>query len=266
MKNTKVIMTIVAVAVLMAGCGSTSENDSSEAATTTTAVTEAETTTTTAAEEAEPETDEETSETEEDPFGDEYRESTERLIPVTYEGDFEYDGVTFKTLADVFAVAGDDPNVGSSGNQFICVIENDDICARFIANMPADMTQQLYDLDIFDDDYKQKELDLVKDLEIARVDDLKAGVPAQEELDKYNGFTVSELADAGFEMNGWSVVGTEGEFTFDNGFYEYAVTFNEPLSEDTDYNETGATDGLTVKSVTYSQLSYNAFNTDDLFE
>ena len=38
MKNTKVIMTIVAVAVLMAGCGNTSENDSSEAATTTTAV------------------------------------------------------------------------------------------------------------------------------------------------------------------------------------------------------------------------------------
>ena len=52
-----------------------------------------------------------------------------------------------------------------------------------------------------------------------------------------------------------------------DGDFEYdGVTFNEPLSEDTDYSETGATDGLTVKSVTYSQLSYNAFNTDDLFE
>lgn len=49
------------------------------------------------------------------------------------------------------------------------------------------------------------------------------------------------------------------------GYYEYNVSFNEPLSEETDYYEAGAADELTVKSVTYSQLSYGAFNTDDLF-
>ena len=168
-------------------------------------------------------------------------------------------------MADVFAVSDDEPNVGSSGNQFICVIENEDICARFIANMPAAVAQELFELDIFDDNYKQKELDLVKDLEIARVDDLKDGIPAQDELDHYIGSTVSELENAGFEMNGWSIVDTDGEFTFSRDYYEYIVSFNEPLSEETDYYESGATDGLTVKSITYSALSSNAFNTDDLF-
>ena len=185
---------------------------------------------------------------------------------MTYDGKFEYNGATLKTLADVFAAAGEEPNVGSSGNQYVCVIENDDICARFIANMPADMMYELLKLDAFADDYRQKEFDIVKDLEIARVDDLKDGIPTQKELDKYIGVTGAEFLDAGFVMNAWSVIGTEGEFTYVNGYYEYIVTFNEPLSEETDYFDDGATDGLTVKSVTYSGLSHNAFNTDDLFE
>ena len=262
MKKLKTIIAIAAAMALMTGCGNTAENNSPKTSDNTNTISEAKTT----AEESAPDTGEETAEPEENSFGDEDFEAIEQFIPVTYEGDFEYNGVTFKTMADVFAASGDDPNVGSSGNQFICVIENDDICTRFIANMPADMTQKLYDLDIFDDNYKQNELDLVKELEIARVDDLKAGVPTQQELDKYINSTVADLEAFGFEMSGWSVIGTEGEFTFDCGYYEYAVTFNEPLSEGTDYNETGATDGLTVKSVTYNQLSYKAFNTDDLFE
>ncbi|MBQ6554101.1 MAG: hypothetical protein IJL89_02605 [Firmicutes bacterium] len=253
MKHLKTIMAIAAAA-LMTGCGGTAANNSAETSDKTDVAAEAETAEETAAD------------TEDGFFGNENSEAEERLIPVTYEGDFEYNGTVFKTMSDVFAASGDEPNVGSSGNQFICVIENDDICARFIANMPADMAQKLYDLDILDDNYRQNELNLVKDLEIARVDDLKAGVLSQTELDKYINNTVSELEDAGFEMSGWSVVDTEGEFSFDNGYYEYTATFNEPLSEGTDYDEAGATDGFTVKSMTYAQLSYKVFDTDDLLE
>lgn len=257
------IMMITASVLLMTGCSHTAETESSEPAASTAAVTVAETTASTTAEESE--IIEVTADVNEDAFDAEYWEENERLIPVTYQGDLEYNGTVLKTMADVFAVSDDEPNVGSSGNQFICVIENEDICTRFIANMPAAVAQELFELDIFDDNYKQKELDLVKDLEIARVDDLKDGIPAQDELDHYIGSTVSELENAGFEMNGWSIVDTDGEFTFSRDYYEYIVSFNEPLSEETDYYESGATDGLTVKSITYSALSSNAFNTDDLF-
>lgn len=99
----------------MTGCGNTAENNSPETADNTNTVSEAETT----AEESAPDTGEETAEPEEDSIGDEDLEAGEQFIPVTYEGDFEYNGVTFKTMADVFAASGDDPNVGSSGNQFI---------------------------------------------------------------------------------------------------------------------------------------------------
>ncbi len=247
MKKAMIVM-IAASVLLLTGCSQTAETDPSGAAGTTAAVTEV------------------TTEVDEDAFGAAYWEENERLIPVTYQGDLEYNGTVLKTMADVFAVSGDEPNVGSSGNQFICIIENEDICSRFIANMPAAVTQALFELDVFDDDYMQNELDLVKDLEIARVDDLKDGMPTQDALDQYIGCTVSELADAGFELNGWWVADTEGEFTFDRDLYEYIVSFNEPLSEGTDYNDPEATDGLTVKSITYSALSHNVFNTDDLFE
>ena len=266
MRYSKTIMAIAAAAILMAGCGSSAENDSK--ATTTTAAAE------TSAAETEPATtadaDTDASETEistddEDPFSDSW-ETPEQLIPVTYEGDFEYNGVTFKTMGDVIAVAGDDPNVACFGNQFICVVENDDICARFIANMPSDLLQQFYDLDVFADDYKEKELELGKDLEIARFDDMKVGILSQDELDKFVGGAVSNFEGAGFELNGWTIADTEGEFTYANGNYEYTVVFNEPLSEGTDYYEGGARDGFTIKSVTYSQLSPNVFNTDDLLE
>ena len=259
MKKAMIVM-IAASVLLLTGCSQTAETDPSGAAGTTAAVTEAETTT------EEPQIVEVTAEVDEDAFGAAYWEENERLIPVTYQGDLEYNGTVLKTMADVFAVSGDEPNVGSSGNQFICIIENEDICSRFIANMPAAVTQALFELDVFDDDYRQNELDLVKDLEIARIDDLKDGMPTQDALDQYIGCTVSELADAGFELNGWWVADTEGEFTFDRDLYEYTVSFNEPLSEETDYNDPEATDGLTVKSITYSALSYNVFNTDDLFE
>ena len=262
MSKTTALIAIFTSVLLMTACGSQAEKQASDTAEATSSVSEAEVTT--AAEEDEPE-DESAADLDDAPFDAAYWEETERLIPVTYAEDFAYNGVTFKTMADVFAAAGDEPNVASSGNQFICVIENDDICTRFIANMPAELTQQHSELDIFDDDYRQKELDLVKDLKIARVDDLKAGIPSQEELDQYIGSSISVLENAGFEMNGWSIVGTEGEFTFSRGYYEYNVSFNEPLSEETDYYEAGAADELTVKSVTYSQLSYGAFNTDDLF-
>ncbi len=267
MKYTKVIMAIAAAAVLMTGCGSTAETDTESKETTSTtaaAASSAETEATTASAAETPET--ETTESEEDPFGAEFWEANERLLPVTYEGNFEYKGVTFKTMSDVFAASGDEPYVGSSANQFICVIENDDICARFIANMPAELMHQMYELDVFDDDYTKKQVELVKDLDIVRVDDLKDGIPAQDDLDKYIGVTVSEFEAAGFEMSGWSIVETEGEFNYSNGVYEFAVVFNEPLTEGTDYYEEGSTDGFTIKSVKYTQLSTNVFNTDDLFE
>ncbi|MBQ8967166.1 hypothetical protein [Ruminococcus sp.] len=267
MKFTKTMLAAAAIAALLCSCGNTAENDSS-------ASSAAETTTTTTAAEAESteEVSEVTEETESETESEDEADHTivmdasmDQEVPVTYKGDFEYNGVTIKTVGDVMS-ADENVRTASMGNQLFMVIDNDDVCARFIANMPEDIKEQYYDVDIFADDYEEQQNALVKDLEIARLDDYKDGIPAQEELDKFVGGPASDLFDAGYSASGWAISGGEGQFSFDDGVYEYTVIFNEPLSEDADYNSESAFDGLTVKSIVCKGLGYNAFSNIGIYE
>ena len=250
------LIAFIAMAAVLSGCGNNSDKDSSKKEKTTTK------TETTAAKKEESKADTEDSE---DPFADAEIVFPERFIEETYKGDFEYNGTTFKTMQDVFNAAGEDPKLGLTGNQFICYIDNDDISVRFIANVPNDITDKLYELDVFDDNYEKDQMDLVKDLAIARTDDLKEEMLSQEERDAFVGKTIKDLEAAGLEQTGYGIGGTEGEFYFDKGLCSYLVLFNEPFEVGTDYSEEGAMDNFTIKSVTYYEpSSFNAFDMSGL--
>ena len=255
MKKISLITTAFLIAAALTGCGSdalSSQAEPSRPAETTTA-------TEPAAEETEPADTESTEPFEEISIEDDpaYWENMVSDIPETYAGDLEYNGLRIQTIGDA-CTAAPDGHAATSGSQFIYIIENDDMIMRFIGNMSLETTKAIYGLDLFADDYDRQRAELVRDVRIARADDLKQDIPAQETLDTMIGKTGKELIDGGYEKTGWSVIGDTGEFTFTKGDYEFIVVFEDQLSEDTDYDEEGALDAFTVRSIRYSGLSYHA--------
>ena len=258
MRYAKVFIILAAAAAVLTGCGSRGDSGISEPEKATVAVTKAEDTGVSS--------ETELSADENDPANMAYWEASEELIPVTYKGDFEYGGAKCVKMADVFAIPAECPEIGAAGNQFIYVIDEGGICMRFIANMPAAVAKEHYELDILDDDYQKKELELVKELDIAHMDELSPDELSRGELDKLVGKTAEELEKEGFTQYGWEISESDGVVFFDKGFHRYSVQFSEPLTAGRDYDEEGALEGLTVKSIIRTGVSDNIYDTAPLLE
>lgn len=123
---------------------------------------------------------------------------------------------------------------------------------RAFAAMTPEVFEAVMNLDYADEGWAEREKELLRPLEILRIENLDEQIPPQEELDRLKGKTGQELLDEGWTFSGCNL--ETMEYWLDYGLFEYVVVF-EGEAEITD-----GTDGeelmkkLTVKSVSYSGI------------
>ena len=135
---------------------------------------------------------------------------------------------------------------------YACVIDVDGTLYRLAAELPEDVSKQIWSIDFEDEDRDEKVNELMKSLEITRKDNFSELIIPQEELDKLVGKTGQDLLDDGWYSGGYNL--EDMEFWMYKDPFMYTVVFEgtaEP-TEDGDDNE--MIKDLKVKSVTYSSL------------
>ena len=135
---------------------------------------------------------------------------------------------------------------------YACVIDVDGTLYRLAAELPEDVSKQIWSIDFEDEDRDEKVNELMKSLEITRKDNFSELIIPQEELDKLVGKTGQDLLDDGWYSGGYNL--EDMEFWMYKDPFMYTVVFEgtaEP-TEDGDDNE--MIKDLKVKSVTYTSL------------
>lgn len=135
---------------------------------------------------------------------------------------------------------------------YACVIDVDGTLYRLAAELPEDVSKEIWSIDFEDEDRDEKVNELMKSLEITRKDNFSELIIPQEELDKLVGKTGQDLLDDGWYSGGYNL--EDMEFWMYKDPFMYTVVFEgtaEP-TEDGDDNE--MIKDLKVKSVTYTSL------------
>ena len=136
---------------------------------------------------------------------------------------------------------------------YACVIDVDGTLYRLAADLPEDVSKQIWSIDFEDEDRDEKVNELLKPMEITRKDNFSELIIPQEELDKLVGKTGQDLLDDGWYSGGYSSL-EDMEFWMYKDPFMYTVVFDgtaEP-AEDGDDNE--MIKNLKVKSITYTSL------------
>ena len=155
----------------------------------------------------------------------------------------------FWTLSDVFAY--DITDSSFSEYLYVCVFEKDGEFYRAVAELPADVSETLWALDFFDENYNSMVREAVAPLDIMRLDNLTEMVPSQEELDTLVGRNVQELVDEGWYYWYWNL--DEKELGMNYGPFSYRIIF-EGTPADPENFDAEQSDALTVASVTYDGI------------
>ena len=168
----------------------------------------------------------------------------------------------WKTMGDVFAYDSD--NYASSDQCYVYVFEADGVFYRATAELPPDVSETLWSLDFFDENYEAMVRDAVAPLEITELENLSERIPPQEELDALAGRDAQELLDEGWTIWSWNL--DDMELGMYHGPFAFQVLCEGTVDDPDDFDGTRA-DGLTVTSVTYDGIGDAAGEkVDEYFE
>ncbi len=111
----------------------------------------------------------------------------------------------------------------------------------FTLNVSDAVQNKIDSLDFFSDSYFDDAAELYAECEILEETNCMQYVPSDEEVQKYVGMTLGELAGEGFEEWGSMVDETGATYEMDNGYFRINVRMDPALNFDTQddfsYNE-----------------------------
>lgn len=166
-----------------------------------------------------------------------------------------------KTMGDAFTY--ESSQSAFSEGEYVYVFEADGVYYRAVAEMPADVSAAVWEIDFFDEARDEKIHALVAPLEISRLENLSEQILPQEELDGWVGKTGQDLLDDGWTNWGYNLESME--FWMYHGPFSYTVVFDYdgPQMENTDeFDWEEAVKPLTIQSVTFDSLG-DAANLDE---
>ena len=199
--------------------------------------------------------------------------STEPEVSFTVTGDTDiiavfalfsgYDGPAVSSInearmiGDVLAL----PSYSSmcSEDTFVYVFELNDVIYRAIANIPKETSDAIWELELGDSDYDRLFNELVAPLKIAKIENISAAIPSQDELDKYVGQTGQVLIDE--DCSDYYCNYDEMEFGLIKGLFKYLVRFNGEARYSEGQSWEDAVKDKEILSVTYDGLG-DAANPD----
>lgn len=172
---------------------------------------------------------------------------------------------SWKTLGDALAYDTEDTHSSSWDEEhYITVFSTSDgSVIRVVAKMDADTYAKLDKLNMTDDDYDEKFLQVMGGLELESAEDLTADKLTQDQLDAYVGKTGKDLVSDGFTFdNYWMYGGDETGAKMAKGNFAYNVTFDVTVDEDkADSDEDGAAImDATIEFMDYSGASDEALD------
>ena len=156
------------------------------------------------------------------------------------------------TIGDVQESGIDLIGYGYDDKRYACALEIDGIAYRLVADIPAEVSEAIWDMDFEEPDRDQKVQELLAPLEFSQVIDLNEDIPTQEDLDAWIGKTGQDLLDSGWTINGYDLEASQ--FWMNIGPYQVLVTFSEDLEVGTVIDEEGLISPLTIESLSYEGL------------
>lgn len=175
------------------------------------------------------------------------------------------DPMQVKTIGEALALRteGDQFQSSYSETTYVMVLDVDGVFYRYIADLPADVSEALWNLE-WDDEHDAKEKELLDPLEIKSAENLTEKMPSQEEIDSWVGKKGQELFDAGwsygyYDLESMTVGMDYGDFAYDVQF-EYD---GEQMVNDDDFDFYAAFSDLTVSSVTITGVGDGATNIEE---
>lgn len=136
----------------------------------------------------------------------------------------------------------------------------DDRYYQFYAKLSQEKVEALTALDFFADDYSEKALAIISDVEFSDCIDLTEFVLSQDKLDGLIGLTLEELMNQGFEQSGYSV--------YDDVCFAYAYKDIADYVIELDMTEKFAEDaeiefddllGFKVKKIEFNEFNLSEF-------
>ncbi len=126
---------------------------------------------------------------------------------------------------------------------------------RAIAEMTPDIFQAVMDLDMFDENYEEKQHELLAPLAVVRIEDLNKAALTKDEMDALAGKTVSELLADGWFFNGYNFEDMEFTADHDVSSYKLILEGEAPAKEDYSDEDLGPMTVVSVSYIGYSDLT-----------
>ncbi len=164
---------------------------------------------------------------------------------------------SFTTIGEALALEGiESEHKSCSETSFVYAFKLGDDYWRLIADLSEEESAALWDLDITDENYDAKYLELTSQLKITKCEKLNDQMLTDEEMKALEGQTGEKLLEDGW-TSGMGYNLDEMEFYLSYGPFEYTVVFEakEKLENTDDFDELEAIRDLMIKSVACTGLS-----------
>ena len=167
---------------------------------------------------------------------------------------------SLKTMGDVIALDKDGFQSSVGGGKVVYAFKYGDTYYRATADMPEETQQAYFEIDVMEDDFEEKQKELVAPLEITKFENLSEQILTQDELDALTGKTGQELVSEGWSYDGNFIMDSTQEVQMLYGPFVYNVVFDGDIEgAGTDIPEIEeATKDLKVKSIEFQTLSMKA--------
>ena len=179
------------------------------------------------------------------------------------------DEMPFRTIGEALAAEKEDfsEQTATYGKVFVYVFEQDGTYWRLVAELSDEEAAALSELDILEEDYKEKEEALISPLAVTKCENLNEQILSDDEMAALVGKTGAELLSSGWNSGmGYNL--DSMEFYWDYGPFSYTVTFEklEQLENTDDFDEEAAVAQLKVTSVAFSGLGNSCTDLPEYME
>ena len=164
-----------------------------------------------------------------------------------------------KTMGDVFAY--EEKGNSFSETAYVYVFEMDGVYFRAVAEMPTDISDEVWAIDFFDEQRDEKIHELISGLEIKSLDNLSETILSDDAMKALVGKTGEELLNDGWDIWGYDLDSSTVWMNY--GAFSYTVVFDGKLEITEESDEYEAVKPLAVKSVTFDGLGSISSDIDE---
>ena len=170
------------------------------------------------------------------------------------------DTLSVETIGEALALKGEGEFQSATlGKAYVVVFEKDGVYWRVIAELTPEQHDEIFALDILDENHDEKEKELVSPLTVTKIENLNEKKLSDDDMTALVGKTGAELFDSGWTTGmGYNLESME--FYLEYAPFMYTVTFEkqEQLENTDDFDEEAAVASLKVVSVSFAGLGNSA--------